>query len=45
MDLKPDDLVLVKADAFQGRGRLKTGGRISLMRWYVRLGQTSPNMN
>ena len=42
MDLKPGDLVLVKVMPFRERGKLKTGGRTSLMRWCVRSWQTSP---
>ena len=30
--LKPGNLILIKADAFQGRGRSRTDGRTSLTR-------------
>ena len=33
MDLKPGDMVLVKADTFQGKRKIRIGGRTSLMRW------------
>ena len=44
MDLKPGNLVLVKADAFKERGRLKIGGRTNLMRWCIRSWWMSPHM-
>ena len=43
VDLKPGDLVIVKADAFQGKRKIKDRGRTSLTRWCVRLWQMSPH--
>ena len=36
MDLKPGNLVLVKADAFQGKRKIKDRWRTSLTKWCIR---------
>ena len=44
VNLKPGDLVLVKADAFKGKRRSRIGGKTIYGRWCIRLQQTSPLM-
>ena len=44
VNLKPGDMVLVKADAFKGKGRSRIGGKRIHGRWCIRLWQTSPLM-
>ena len=43
-NLKPGDLVLVKADGWRERGRSRIGGKKRLGRWYIKLWLTSPLM-
>ena len=42
--LKPGNLVLVKADAFQGKRKIKDRWEENLMRWCIRSQQMSPHM-
>ena len=44
VNLKPGNLVLVKADAGRERGRSRIGGKKRLGRWCVKLWLTSPLM-
>ena len=44
MDLKPGNLVLVKADIFKERGRLRIDGKMRHVRWCIRSQQMSPPM-
>ena len=42
VNLKPGDLVLVKVDAFKGKGRLRIGWKKSLGRWCIKSWQMFP---
>ena len=44
VNLKPGDLVLVKADTFKRKERSRIDGKRTLGRWRVRSQQTSPLM-
>ena len=44
VNLKPGDLVLVKADAFKGRGKIRHRWEEETWRSCIRLQQTSPLM-
>ena len=42
VNLKPGDLILVKAEACKGKRKIKDGGKKRPGRWCIRLWQTSP---
>ena len=42
VNLKPGDLVLVKADAFKGKRKIKDRWEEETGRWCIRMQQTSP---
>ena len=44
MNLQPCDQVLVKADAFKGKRKIKDGWENEALRWCIRLQQMSPPM-
>ena len=44
MDLKSGNLVLVKADTFKGKRKIRKGGKKRHVRWCIRSWQTSPPM-
>ena len=44
VNLKPGDLVLVKVDAWKGRGRSRIGAKKRLGRWCAKSQLTSPPM-
>ena len=41
MNLKPGNLVLVKADAFKGKRKIRDSGKRKHARWCIRSQQTS----